>query len=52
MIKLERIKSAGHTGPMGKKKKPERKISLAITRSRWEDTLKIRVKEIGWEGVG
>jgi hypothetical protein len=31
--------------------KPEEKIPFEITRCRWEDIIKMGLKEIGWKGV-
>jgi hypothetical protein len=31
--------------------KPEEKIPLVRHRKRWEDNIRINIKEVGWEGV-
>jgi hypothetical protein len=31
--------------------KPEEKVSLGIPGSRWEDTVGMDEREVGWEGV-
>jgi hypothetical protein len=59
MIKSRRIRWAGHVTRMGKKNayriflgKPEGKRTLGIPRRRWEDNIKMDLREIGWGGMG
>jgi hypothetical protein len=57
MIQLRRIRWAGST--IGEKKnayrilvgKPEGKRSLGRLRRRWEDNIKMDLREIGWGGI-
>jgi hypothetical protein len=59
MIKSRRMRRAGHVARMGEKRNayrilvgnPEGKRSLGRPRRRWVDTIKIDLREIGWEGV-
>jgi hypothetical protein len=58
-IKSRRMKWAGHVARMGEESKlyrvlvenPAGKRPLGRARSRWEDGLKMDLREIGWEGV-
>jgi hypothetical protein len=57
-IKSRRMRWAGHVARMGKGKnvyrvlvgKPEVKRPLGSPRSRWEDWIKMDLREIGWGG--
>jgi hypothetical protein len=59
MIKLRRMIWAGHLARVGEKRnayrilvrKPEGKRPLARPRCRWEDNIKIDLREIGWDGL-
>jgi hypothetical protein len=58
VIKARRTKLAGHVARMRDKnsydilaEKPEGKTLLGRPRSRWEDNIKMDLKEIGWEVV-
>jgi hypothetical protein len=59
MIKSKRMRWAGHIARMGKKRhaykilvgNPEGKRPLERPRRRWEDNIKIDLKEIGWGGM-
>jgi hypothetical protein len=59
IIKLMRMRWAGHVARMGKKRtayrllvgKPEGKRTLGRTRHRWVDNIKMDLVEIGWGGV-
>jgi hypothetical protein len=59
MIKPRRIRWVGHVARMGAKKNgfkilvgnPEGKRSLGIPRCRWEDNVKMDLREIGWGGM-
>jgi hypothetical protein len=56
MIKLRRMRWAGHVARIGKKRiayrilvgKPEGKRPLGRPRRRWVDNIKIDFREIGW----
>jgi hypothetical protein len=58
-IKSRIMRWAGHVARMGKQKKvysvlvgkPERKRPLGIPRRRWEDGIRMDLREIGWENV-
>jgi hypothetical protein len=58
-IKSRRMKWAGHVARMGEGRnvqrvlmgKPEGKRPLARPRRRWEDGIKMELREIGWGGV-
>jgi hypothetical protein len=58
-IKSRRIRWAGHMASMGKGRnvcrvlvgKPKGKRPLERPRRRWEDGIKMDLREIGWEGV-
>ena len=55
MIKLRRIKWAGHVARMGERRgvyrilvgKPEERRPLGRPRRRWEDNIKINLQEVG-----
>ena len=55
VIKSRRVRWAGHVASMGKKRgiyrvlvgKPEGKIPLGRTRSRWEDNINMDLEEVG-----
>jgi hypothetical protein len=59
MIKSRRIRWAGHVAQTGEKRnvyrilvgKPERKRPLGRPRSRWVDSIKMDLREIGWDGM-
>jgi hypothetical protein len=59
MIKSRRIRWAGHVACMRSKRnayrilvgKPEGKTPLGRPRGRWEDNVKMDVREIGWDGI-
>jgi hypothetical protein len=60
MIKSRRIRWAGHVARMGGGKrnahrilvgKPEGKRSLAKSRCRWENNIRMYLREIGWGGM-
>jgi hypothetical protein len=59
MIKPRRIRWAGHVALMRKKRiaykilvgNPEGKRPLGRPRRRWENNIKIDVREIGWDGM-
>jgi hypothetical protein len=59
MIKLRRMRWAGHVTQMGEKRnayrllicKPEGKRPLARLRHRWVDNIKMNRGKIGWDGV-
>jgi hypothetical protein len=55
MIKPRRIKWAGHvrveTYIRNFFGKPEGKRPLARPRRRWEDNIKMDIREVGWEGL-
>jgi hypothetical protein len=56
-IKSKRIRLAGHVAYMGEERKvhrvlvgkPERKKPLETPRHRWEDEIRMDLREIGWE---
>jgi hypothetical protein len=56
IIKSRRMRWAGHVARMGKKRnayrilmgKPDGKRPLGIPRRRWEDNIKMDLREIGW----
>jgi hypothetical protein len=58
-IKSRRMRWAGHVARMGEGRnmyrglmgKPERKRRLERPRSRWEDRIKMDLREFGWGGV-
>jgi hypothetical protein len=59
MIKSRRVRWAGHVARMGEKRnayrilvgKPEGQRPLGRPRRRFEDNIKIDLREIGWDGV-
>jgi hypothetical protein len=59
MIKSRRMRWAGHAARMGDTRnayrilvgKPEGKRPLGRPRRRWVDTIKMDLREIGWDGV-
>jgi hypothetical protein len=59
MIKSRRIRLAGHVARTGEIRKayrilvgqPEEKRPLGKPRCRWEDNIKIYLREIGWDGM-
>jgi hypothetical protein len=58
-IKSRRMRWAGHVARMGEGRnvyrilvgKPERRRPFGRSRSRWEDGIKMDLREIGWGGV-
>jgi hypothetical protein len=59
VIKSWRMRLAGHVARMGEIKnayrivigKPEGKRPLRRPRSRWEDNIRMDLREVGWDGV-
>jgi hypothetical protein len=59
MIKLRRMRWAGHVARMGEKinayrilvGKPEGKRPLGRHRREWEDNIKMDLRETGWSGM-
>jgi hypothetical protein len=59
IIKSRRIRWAGHVARIGEKRnayrilvgKPEGKRTLGRPRRRWEDSIRMDLREIGWGGV-
>jgi transcription termination factor 2 len=60
MIKSRRMRWAGHVARMGEEKKnacrilvgsPEGERPLGIPRRRWLDTIKMHLRETGWNGM-
>jgi hypothetical protein len=59
IIKSRRMRWAGHVERMGAKRnackslvgKPEGKRPLGIPRRRWEDNIRMDLREIGWGGM-
>jgi hypothetical protein len=59
MMKLRRMRWAGHVARMGEKRNayrilsgnPEGKRPLGRPRRRWVDNIKMDLREIGWDGV-
>jgi hypothetical protein len=59
IIKSRRMRWAGHVARMGEKRdayrilvgKPERKRPLGRPRRRWEDSVRMDLREIGWGGM-
>jgi hypothetical protein len=59
VIKLRRIRWAGHVARMGEGRgvyrvlvgKPEGKRPLVRPRYRWEDNIKMKLREIGFDGA-
>jgi transcription termination factor 2 len=60
IIKSRRIRWAGHVARMGEKRnayrilvgKPEGKRPLGRHRRRWEDNIRLDLRETGWGGMG
>jgi hypothetical protein len=60
VIKLRRLRWAGHVARMGERRgayralvgKPEGTRPLERPRSRWEDNIKMDIREVGWGGHG
>jgi hypothetical protein len=56
VMKSRRLRWAGRVARVGKRRgsyrylvgKPERRRPLGITRRRWEDNIKIYLREVGW----
>ena len=56
VIKSRRLRGAGHVARMGERRgayralvgKPERRRPLEIPRCRWEDNIKVDLREIFW----
>jgi hypothetical protein len=58
VIKSRRIRWAGHTADMGEMGnaqilfgKPEGTRPLGRSRCRWDDNIRMDLREIGWKGV-
>jgi hypothetical protein len=57
VIKSRRLRWAGHVAHMGERciqalvGKPEGRRSLRRPRRRWEDNIKMDLREVGWEGA-
>jgi hypothetical protein len=59
IIKSKRMRLAGHVARMGEKRnayrvlvgKPEGKTPLGRPRRKWEDNIRIELREIGWGGM-
>jgi hypothetical protein len=59
MIKLRRMRWAGHVARMGEMRnayriwvgKPEGKRLLGRPRRRWVDNIKMDLREVGWDGM-
>jgi hypothetical protein len=59
MVKSRRMRWAGHVARMGEKRsayrisvgKPEGKRPLGRPKCRWEDSIKMDLREIGWGGM-
>jgi hypothetical protein len=59
MIKLRRMRWAGHVARKGEKRtaynilvrKPEEKRPLGRPRRRWQDNIKMDLREIEWDGT-
>jgi hypothetical protein len=59
MIKSRKMRWAGHVAGMGEMRneqkilvgKPEGNMSFGKTRRRWEDNIRMDLREIEWEGV-
>jgi hypothetical protein len=58
-IKSRRLRWAGHVARMGERRaahtalvgKPEGRIPLGRPRRRWEDNIKMDLREVGWGGM-
>jgi hypothetical protein len=59
VIKLSRLRWAGHVALMGERRgpyralvgKPEGRRPLGRPRRRWEDNIKMDLREVGWGGM-
>jgi hypothetical protein len=59
VMKSRRLRWAGHVARMGKRKgayralvgKPEGRRPLGRPRRRWEDNIKMNLREVGWGGM-
>jgi hypothetical protein len=59
MIKSRRLRWAGHVARMGERRgtyralvgKPEGRRPLGRPRRRWEDNIKLDLREVGWGGM-
>jgi hypothetical protein len=59
VIKSRRLRCAGHVARMGERRgayralvgKPEGRRRLGRPRRRWEDNIKMDLREVGWEGI-
>jgi hypothetical protein len=59
VIKSKRLRWAGHVARMGERRgayralvrKPEGRRPLEKPRRRWEDNIKMDLREVGWEGI-
>jgi hypothetical protein len=59
VIKSKRLRLAGHVARMGKGRgayralvgKPEERRPLGRSRRRWEDNIKMDLREVGWGGM-
>jgi hypothetical protein len=59
VIKSRRLRWAGHVARMGERRgayralvgKPEGRRPLGRPRRRWEDNIKMDLREVGWEGI-
>jgi hypothetical protein len=59
VIKSRRLRWAGHVARMGERRgvyralvgKPEGRRPLGRPRRRWEDNIKMNLREVGWGGV-
>jgi hypothetical protein len=59
VIKSRRLRWAGHVARMGERRgvyralveKPEERRPLGRSRHRWEDNIKMDLREVGWRGV-
>jgi hypothetical protein len=60
VIKSRRLRWAGHVARMGERRgayralvgKPKGRRPLGKPRRRWEDNIKMNLREVGWEGHG
>jgi hypothetical protein len=60
VIKSRRLRWAGHVARMGERRgayralvgKPEERRPLGRPRRRWEDNIKMDLREVGWGGHG
>jgi hypothetical protein len=59
IIKSKRVRWAGHVARMGEKRnayrilvvKPEEKRPLGRPRHRWEDNIRMNLRDLGWGGM-